>query len=422
MSGGLAAPSPAHAHAATTPAATCAGEEATLVGSPSRDYISGTPQRDVIVTNGSFSVEAEGGDDLICITGRTQEVYAGPGADEIHNLQPSTGSVQVELGTGTDTYVGGPGRDEVDALDRYFGPDDRDVIQTGGNRDLVATGSWDTDMVDSIDLGPGRDAFTSFSRTSAPSFSLDGGQGSDEIFLLDGIDDQFNSAKWEIDNRASAGVARADGVPILAWTSLERFYLEPPVGSLSFRGGDADEMLTAPKLRSVSMGAGDDLVSFYSRPREARVSGGSGTDQLVVGSTYNRLCRGTATLHLKRATYTCTEPRVRVRATGFEGAGVEGRWVVLTGTRTANRLTAVATCGGVVRAGYGRDTVTLEPSIAPCPGKPRQPVRVLGGPGDDELIGGRHADVLLGGAGQDSADGGPGADLCRAERRTRCER
>jgi Ca2+-binding RTX toxin-like protein len=75
--------------------------------------LTGTPGRDVIVSTGDFptTVEALGGDDLICVYGGAR-VDAGPGDDVVDTSVASGGSIS-DLADGDDTYIGGPGRDLV---------------------------------------------------------------------------------------------------------------------------------------------------------------------------------------------------------------------------------------------------------------------------------------------------------------------
>jgi hypothetical protein len=72
-------------------AASCHGQEATIVGSPSADILIGTRGRDVFATGGGADVVlGRQGDDLICL---------GPGADTVDGQQ------------GLDTVYGGTGND-----------------------------------------------------------------------------------------------------------------------------------------------------------------------------------------------------------------------------------------------------------------------------------------------------------------------
>src|SRR5687767_4337001 len=79
---------PASSAAARQPAI-CFGQVATIVGEPGNEDLRGTEGPDVIATNGSLDVDARGGDDLVCVTGKPARygygafVWLGPGADQL---------------------------------------------------------------------------------------------------------------------------------------------------------------------------------------------------------------------------------------------------------------------------------------------------------------------------------------------------
>ncbi len=62
---------------------TCQGEAATVVGSPEVMTLLGTDGDDVIVTNGSWAIFADDGNDRVCVTGNPGLVYAGFGDDVV---------------------------------------------------------------------------------------------------------------------------------------------------------------------------------------------------------------------------------------------------------------------------------------------------------------------------------------------------
>ena len=90
----------------------CQGQAATLVGSPDMSLV-GTDGDDVIVTNGSRVILALDGNDRVCVTGKSGQVYAGFGDDVVDTTAASSG--RSFLGPGADTYLGGPGPDFVKA-------------------------------------------------------------------------------------------------------------------------------------------------------------------------------------------------------------------------------------------------------------------------------------------------------------------
>ena len=94
-------------------AETCHGQAATVVPDADGDLI-GTPGPDVVVAHGGQRVKAGDGDDLICLVDDEDgvQVDAGPGDDTVDATQSLYYSI-VSLGLGEDSFVGGPGEDQV---------------------------------------------------------------------------------------------------------------------------------------------------------------------------------------------------------------------------------------------------------------------------------------------------------------------
>jgi uncharacterized repeat protein (TIGR01451 family) len=118
------------------PAPACAGETATVVGTPGADTLTGTDQRDVIKALGGndriFGLEGRDiicggrGTDVIKGQGASDRVKGGPDDDRIRgkegndrlagnggndNIGGGPGDDALRGGSGTDTCRGGPGRD-----------------------------------------------------------------------------------------------------------------------------------------------------------------------------------------------------------------------------------------------------------------------------------------------------------------------
>ncbi len=102
--------------AASAAEVTCQGSTATLVGTG--PTVTGTEGRDVIVTGPASTVDALGGDDLICVRpveGSTiLEIDAGAGDDSVVS-ETGTNISFVDLGPGRDSFVSGNGEDRVTA-------------------------------------------------------------------------------------------------------------------------------------------------------------------------------------------------------------------------------------------------------------------------------------------------------------------
>jgi hypothetical protein len=71
---------------------TCQGQAATLVGSTDVTTLVGTDGDDVIVTNGSWVIYADDGNDRVCVTGRPGRVHAGVGDDVVDATAASSGA------------------------------------------------------------------------------------------------------------------------------------------------------------------------------------------------------------------------------------------------------------------------------------------------------------------------------------------
>jgi len=89
----------------------CAGEFATIVGTPRRDHIRGTSGPDVIVAQGgSDVVKGSGGNDVVCGRSGNDTLNGGAGRDTVLG---QAGSDTLRGGPGDDLLKGGPGDDVV---------------------------------------------------------------------------------------------------------------------------------------------------------------------------------------------------------------------------------------------------------------------------------------------------------------------
>ncbi|MDO9455596.1 hypothetical protein [Nocardioides sp.] len=413
---------------------TCAGRPATIVGHGQGGLV-GTAGDDVMITGGAQVVGTRGGDDLVCITARgdrlTTQISTGAGDDRVLNRAGRV--VQVDLGSGSDTYVGGSRKDDVFAGDDSEGSrDDRDVISTGGGPDSVSSGAPYGGLVDDIDLGPGRDDLYLANRVAGEGARFVGGRDSDQLLLYGPLPDQvvpgppdpLGGAEWLVTNTAATGTATADGVPTLSWDGFERFAMNAEVGSFRFIGSARNETVESYKIDGAQMGGGDDVVLTHVAPLPGTFDGGPGRDFADIG-----VCQGTATADLARDTYRCTTDEATSASTipGVEDLAVIAQRAVLRGSDAPEKLVAEA-CGGSVR-GFGGDdrlrsrTFPQEGGwpLPDCPVPVNGVVALTGGPGDDTLYGRWGPDRLIGGTGDDRAYGANGRDTCRAELELGCE-
>jgi trypsin len=133
-----------------TPAATCAGSDATIVGTEGDDTLVGTDQRDVIVgLGGNDTIEGlrtednicgNGGGDTIKSQGGDDAVRGGGGADD---LRTGGGADQARGGIDPDSIAGGSGRDDLRGTggdDAIRGRGDDDGLRGGGGDDVLRGG------------------------------------------------------------------------------------------------------------------------------------------------------------------------------------------------------------------------------------------------------------------------------------------
>ena len=93
---------------------TCAGEVATIVGTPGADVLTGTPGADVIVgLAGDDVLTGKGGDDLLCGGAGSDAITALAGADRVHGGRGDDQIDDVVVRSADQELVGGPGDDTL---------------------------------------------------------------------------------------------------------------------------------------------------------------------------------------------------------------------------------------------------------------------------------------------------------------------
>jgi len=205
----VALPSLSRADGGTRPiqaAATCRGLPATIEGDV--PTLQGTPGNDVIVAGGNVHhVLAGDGDDVICVVADSRkrlDVQAGPGADLVDTTAATTITI-AKMGTGADTFIGGPELDAVFLDQELAGPTAVDVVQTGdGDDQLQAESAVDAD------LGPGDDFYIGeFTEGQGPSRVVLG-RGDDVLRLDMGIAEHLRGASHSSRAKESLGALRLD--------------------------------------------------------------------------------------------------------------------------------------------------------------------------------------------------------------------
>jgi hypothetical protein len=420
---------------------TCQGRPATIVG-PTEGAINtnGTTGDDVIVAPiGPYgTVQGLGGDDLICLVNGLQTtvpdpsvtVQAGAGDDSVVNEAALySGILLVELGGGTDHYVG------ADYGERVYGAwvsdeptldTEPDVLETRGGNDWITSGSAGVTDADVIATGPGRDSVTYL---GAAGGSLDNGPDPDILLLTD---------KWEGDLAVDNVTRRATIADrtVLTWTAVDTFSMRAARrGTISFVGSEAHESINIVNMGKdlaapsrITTGGGDDSVGLQAY-LPASVDLGAGDDSLSLAACH----RAYVALDASAECLTTDGREISTALAGIEsflGSSLDG--LTVHGTERADRVTISARYV-LVRSGPGSDRVFAHgdrtaqvvggrgadqlSAIGPQGGG----VTLKGGWGGDVLRGSAGPDRLLGGPGRDTAYGKQGRDLCVAEVRNSCK-
>ena len=395
-------------------AETCRGITATLVGTPGLP-VTGTADRDVVVSNGASSVSALAGDDLVCVTGGTPYVDAAAGSDTVDAVGSGGAAVTAYLGQGPDRYFGGTGQDTV----LTFGvaapnDDDDDTVLTYGGNDVVVSGAPNQPNADTIDLGDGDDVVDFKGTEALRSGAVAGSTGYDLVYF-----DLSGKGDWVLDN--TIGVGRRGDRNVLNWTSMEKFDLIPTEGTFRFVGSDATETLdisdalaTPHRQAAVSMAGGDDVVTIDPDNAIGSVyDGGLGTNTFVASSPASTL-----SVDLTHARFDVGIPSTfgEAAVVSFQNATITATEASAKGSAAANRL-LLRGCRLVGKGLKGKDHIEGSSGGLAC--KPA--AKFVGGKGHDKVIGTSGKDKLVGGKGNDRADGRKGKDTCRTEKRKSCE-
>lgn len=153
-------------------AALCNGEPATIIGGDQPNNFTGTPERDVIVSNGGADViRGLGGDDVICAGGGNDRVFGNDGSDWI---DAGPGHDWVGAGWGEDVVFGGSGNDFIRGFKH------NDWIDGGSGNDRI-TGGWGNDVLRG---GLGNDTLRAYYGADR----LFGDAGNDALFAGNGPD------------------------------------------------------------------------------------------------------------------------------------------------------------------------------------------------------------------------------------------
>ena len=395
------------------------GGNDSILGSVGTDVIFGGDGNDTILGGGSQDfLFGEGGNDTVNGGGASDIISGGLGNDRIVagsvvgennilredvdanlTLSTSVGGVHSLIGAGTDVLIGifvaailagGPSNNRIDVTafaggttligaagdDTLLGGAFSDVVFAGPGADSIATGAGNDSLFgeDGDDLLQGG-ADNDLLRGGTGNDSFDGGAGTADrvseqgntnvvVNLLQltspllGTDNALAVERFELTGGSGANLldARLSSLPVL------------------LNGGTGnDTLLGGGFIDEINGGSGNDIISGAAGLDT--LNGGSGTD--VVYEKANR-------------NFTINGLQLTFLATGTE--------------------TAISVEGFALVGGNGANTLDARLS--------RVPVTLLGGLGNDTLLGSNLADVLVGGSrtaapasdGTDLLDGGAGVD------------
>lgn len=269
--------------AAESAAPTCQGQEATI--SAEGGDVTGTEGPDVIVTTGTATVRALGGDDRLCVVdGR---IDAGAGNDSVVSSEPKYRSVTVNLGTGDDSYTATMGNNVIDDPDSSGDSSGRDVIRLGAGHDKVVSGKPGEPNRDDIDLGLGYDQLTAYVTADSAARFVAGPGKSSTTESLRLIGPEEDAAPWSVHME---GQVSRDTSPVASLAGFGRF--EPEFGRdvrVRVSGTpEVDLFVLGSGRYDVELAGGHDIVRLgaTSSAPSGRFSAGAGNDLLEVSAQF----------------------------------------------------------------------------------------------------------------------------------------
>lgn len=374
---------------------------ATINGGGQSDTVVGSPGPDLITTlTGADSVVGLGGSDTMFTGSGNDTLDGGDGNDSLNgqngddSLLGNTGNDVLTGGAGVDTLAGGAdndflsGQTEAGLLNGGAGNDTlqgntaSDTLNgEAGDDRLYGLQSNDDlnggDGADSLSGGIGNDSL----RGGAGADTLSGEVGSD---VLDGGGD-FDRINELLDaNFIITGInLNSSGLGVDTFTAIERIQLVGGPGSNFFDGRAAN----VPLL--LSGAAGNDTL--LGGTRADGIDGGDGDDVLLGGAGADVISGGAGFDYWwEKADSDFTVSGVTIAST-------------VTGTEISTGIERIVVIGGV-----GNNTLNATASSLP--------VVLIGGKGNDNLIGSSQVDVLTGGNRNDATvAGGDGTDTLGGE-------
>ncbi len=334
-----------------------------------------------------------GGNDVFTLAGILvpATVLGGTGNDVINggrgddNLNGGLGDDVMNGFEGNDALLGAGGNDALSGglgNDLLRGQAQNDALDGGLGIDVLDGGSGDNVVIDDIE--------GSLTLTNAGFISSRGDRTLSEGGFLRTLelrggagDDIFNGAAFTNGRLVLRGGAGNDA---LTGGSLDDLLLGGE-GNDQLQGGAGADYLQG--------GGGDDIVQ--GQAGNDIVGGGLGNDRIVGGTELNTLQEDA------NSDMTLVSTATEILLTGIGLDSLQGPFAaaILIGGPTANRLDASKFAGPVTLLGGAGNDLLIGSNFRTV---------ADGGEGNDTIVGGTTHDVLIGGTGSDSIIGGDGRD------------
>jgi Ca2+-binding RTX toxin-like protein len=341
-------------------------------------------------------------------SGLQVSVLGGAGNDSIvgssnaDTITGNAGNDSINGGSGADSITGGDGNDTIN------GETGSDVITGGAGNDSITAG----DGNDNLDGGVGSDSFI-FAANLASADTIGGGDGTDILSVSGGSADTAftNITSVETLTLTSGGATTTLGTAAQA------------AGIVTINGSTASEIITATAYTvgltfngldssgatdSVTLGSGDDVFVYAGNlllSSDDSLNGGAGTDTVRIDNS-----AGSVSISVDFAKFVNIEQIVVFDSNGSATSTAESINITLTAAAVTTGAIGISTIlvdGSAITDAADSMNFTAAGMVVATNGLK---VSVLGGAGNDTIVGSTAADTLTGNAGNDSINGGSGAD------------
>lgn len=361
-----------------------------IVGAARADLLVGGDGNDVFYGGGGDdSVYGDAGNDLMIVRGNNLMLFGGSGSD---NINVTGGLAVADGGSGADRFTGSGGATIISSYQSSAV-----AVRASLTQPSVNTGDAAGDVysgVTGLRGGVGNDTLTG----NAAANLLQGGAGNDSLTGLDG-DDTLTGGAGADRLDGGTGVNMADYTGSAAVNADLWFFGgntgdaagDVYVGITGLQGGAGNDTLLGHTDNNLLIGGdGNDVI--YGRAGVDTLRGGIGNDWLIGGVGADILDGG---LGIDTVQY----------------AGTVGQRIdlLVPSTNTGEALGDTFVSIEVLLGGSGNDTL-LGMGTADLVDGSAGDDQIYGRAGNDTLRGGAGDDMLFGGLGADVLDGGAGFD------------